>query len=264
MDLARDTHRSELWRGGLLLDMGTADQHKYTRGGQLPGGFQVATSGGVTLARVAPWALLELDDQDGDVGEVVVRARSARPGASLMLALGGHCLGWQRLSSSWRELVFKDVPASPRGRKVLELHQSRSAGKGPAMEVDWIWIKARISATLPGVSRVEVGTRPSPNGALEARPPERRAYYLPVPAGAALFISPSASRPARFTVTAHRDGLPPLRLHRSTPRSQGGEQERLDLAPLAGQMIRLELAVSWVGGSRKDETGAATWGGPGS
>ncbi|HEY3357294.1 MAG TPA: hypothetical protein VGQ83_28850, partial [Polyangia bacterium] len=93
--LLEEAGRAELIVGGPFIDLGTADQHKYTRGGWLTGwgrdstGADGVTALGVTEA--APRLTLLLDRERPR--SVAVRARSAVPGQTVRLVLDGVELG---------------------------------------------------------------------------------------------------------------------------------------------------------------------------
>jgi len=251
MDLARDSHRAELWRGGLVMDMGTLDQHKYTRGGELRGRFRVRHDGGITLARVGQTAHLELPDAATKYDAVMVRARSARPGAELKVLGWGGFSDFIPLTPAWKEHVFTLDPGQRADPRSLELVQDSGGDSGPPLEIDWIWLRQGKGA------RPDLRRSPTDGGgSLLAPASTRYIFYFPVPANAELRFTPQADGPTLFTVRGELDGRPVATLHKSTVKGKGA-QVRVSLGKLAGELMRLELSTA---PTKKGAAGAkAAW-----
>ena len=238
MDLARDSHRAELWRGGLVMDMGTLDQHKYTRGGELRGRFRMHRDRGTSLARVSGDARLELPDAAENYTRVLVRARSARADAKLMVRGWPGISDYTALTPAWKEHLFTLEPLQRMGRRSLELVQDSEGETGVPMEVDWIWLR-QGEGQKPDLRR----SSPADPRSLLAPPSTRYVFYLPVPAGAELHFVPRADRPTRFSVRGTVDGRPAVELHEAVVKGKGA-LVRVSLARLAGELASLELITA--------------------
>lgn len=239
MDLARDVYRAELWRDGLIIDMGSLDQHKYTLGAQLPGGFEVDKLEGVTLARLGQQASLKPPPLSVGFNTVVIRARSRRPNAKLMLSYGMAATAWTEVSAQWKELTFSLSRAPEQTDKMLALLQDNGAKAGtPPLEVDWIWIR-KGAGLSPDLRRTSPATGPN----LLAPRSTSYVYYLLIPAGAELRFAPTAAHPTHFKASLQVDGQKPRVLHQARV-SGKGEGVRVSLARYAEEVVRLELTTT--------------------
>ena len=101
--LLAESARAELDAGGLLVDFGTADQHKYTRGGWKTGWAASKNEKGVTYApadsRKSDVNVVIPDD--GEVKEIIIRGRTAVAGQVLTVYVDGERIGDGKFESSW-------------------------------------------------------------------------------------------------------------------------------------------------------------------
>jgi arylsulfatase A-like enzyme len=271
--LLDEAARAELRARGVMIDFGTPDQHKYTRGGwrsgwgaiaEVPeapagpeaGGDAAPTTWGAMAGRRG-W--LELAAEAEAARAITLRARSAVPGQTISFHAGGRQLGAVSLRGSWT-VVRAELPPGglPAGRHRLELRAARAgAARSPAAEVDWLWITTDPSPSPAPVVASRVGPL-TIAGAVRrtiAAPTARTySFYLTPPAGAQLVTDLGAAGSATFAISATADGRAPVELLREG--IAGSWRERVvSLASFAGTPIRLDLTTV-------DQQGEAGWGEP--
>jgi choline-sulfatase len=261
--LLEETNRAELDAGGLVIDFGTADQHKYTRGGWRTGWGELRSheeaGAQVTLSEMkARRAWLDLTAPRGDPPRLaLLRARSSVPGQVLTLHAGKRTIGTFPLAPEWMFVRAEIKPgAVPEGSFRLELRASRAPSRGPHAEIDWLWLAtsptARSPEPGPRVGQLAVGG--TVRRAIVAPAPAGYSFYLEPPPGARFVADLGAAGRATFVLTAAADGAPPVELFRESV--AGAWRERsVSLEPFAGRSIRLELATV-------DQDGEAGWGEP--
>ena len=245
--LIDESARAELEIGGLFIDFGTADQHKYTRGGWRTGFGDNAQEDTVNLSKMnSRRGKLDVDLHK-PVKEIVVRAR----GGAITMHAGNKTVGSAKLGADWSVArIPGDIEA---GRHELSL--SRRGGK---TEIDWMWL-AETAGKEPPPPFPRVLTMPIgdvPRRALVA--PSARAYsfFLQPAAGQSLVFDYGSEVGATFRVRAQTDDG---QVHDLFEEEGDGEwkEARVDLAAVAGKAIRLELSTD--GGKQE---GASGWGDP--
>jgi choline-sulfatase len=245
--LLREAGRAELDAGGLLVDLGTPDQHKYIRGGWRTGWAGHRSEGTTTYLEATARATLGFHDWRGGVGSVVLRARSRVADQGCTLKLNDRDVGTRTLTGQWRQVDFPLNPPTEPGPLTLELVFAKGEPGAPAAQVDEVWLRRGREPSPPKPAKVAVLTFGEPRRALVATPPRTLAYHLVVPPQAALVFDYAAKQPTEFVVTAVADGSNPGQLFRA--KSSGAWQEaRVDLSKLAGRAVRLELTTRGAGG----------------
>jgi arylsulfatase A-like enzyme len=245
--LLAEAERAELSVGGLVMDLGTPDQHKFTRGGWRTGWGEPRVEGGVAVAPVrARRARLGFLLRDGEAPQaVVVRLRSAVAGQRLAVALDGQPLGEQAVGADFGALAFA-VPPAARRAGPGELTLSFTQAGAEAALVDFVWLRTAAGAGEPLLGprtmplRLGAGARRT----LAAPTPRRYSFYLhELPAQAALRFEYGGRDPVRFVVRAHVDGQPARELFRAAAAPRAWRRGEVSLAAFAGQTVRLDLVT---------------------
>ena len=257
--LLSETERAEVDVGGLLIDFGSTDQHKYTLGGWQNGwhGLKSAEDGSSSTAITARSASVFLARRGParDVRQVVLRAR-APGGARLSVAADGKALGNMDLPDAFATVSLAIPAGSLRSsaRKLDLVFQGK--GKGIRAEVDWLWLGEAEGgappAPAPRVAPIVLGS--STRRALASPTPRSYSFFLEVPAAAKLVFDYGADKNTRFQVTATADGADPVTLFEGEARPNRWLEGVADLATLAGKAVRLDLSTSG--------QGSAGWGDP--
>jgi arylsulfatase A-like enzyme len=268
--LLDEVDRAELRAGGLLIDFGSADQHKYTRGGWASGwgpsreaaNAAAGTREDARAAGHATWAELAgrrawLDlATAGEARAVVVRARSRVPGQTLAIHAGDRQLGVVKLSATWA-VARAEVAAGalPDGPLRLELRRARSAKGVPAAEIDWLWLdEGSADPPAPGPRVAPLAFGGTVRRAIAVPSPRTYSFYLVPPPGASLVTDVGVAGSATFAISATADGSAPVELLRETV-SGAWRERRVALDRFAGVPIRLDLTTS-------QQRGEAGWGEP--
>jgi arylsulfatase A-like enzyme len=244
--LLGEAARAELAVGGLVIDLGTPDQHKYTRGGWRTGWGAPRTVDGVTAAAVqARRARLGALLLDGEAPlAVAVRLRATAAGQRLALTLNGVGLGEQPVGAAWSTLTFP-VPAAARRAGPAELTLDFAGEATAPAEVDTVVLRTGAATAAPLLGprvmplRLGAGARRS----LLAPTPRRYSFYLAVPAQATLRFEYGARDPVQFVVRAHVDGRPARELFRAVAAPGAWRRAEVPLGQLGGLTARLDLAT---------------------
>ena len=256
--LLDEAARAELDADGLFIDLGTADQHKYTRGGWRTGWGASAEEQGVSRVAVdGRRAWLELMVPDPPPSAIALRARSRVPGQTLSLHRGDKTLGSVELGAEWTTARLPIAPgALPAGPLRLELRTSSAAPRTPRAEVDWLWLtRAAEGAAPPAEPRVAaMNVAGKARRALAAPGPRTLSFYLEPRSGARLVVDLGAPERATFVVSATSDDGDRTELLRESV--EGRWLERVvSLERFAHRPVRLDLTTA-------DQTGPAGWGEP--
>ncbi len=245
--LVHETSRMELWRGGLLINLGTPDQHKYTRGGWRSGWHAPGRRG--LFAGAGRVARLELVHR-GNSKEIVVRARSALGGQMLTLKLDGRVVATRRLGKGWSEPRFPLYKQLSPGRHELVLSFARrnKTGTGPVAEVDWVWLPRGTGQSPRTAAKRAVVVMDGPRNALVADPPRRLSHHLRVPRRTALVFDVGAARSTEFELQITVDGQQPRTLYSSTASGSKWKEARVDLSSYGGKLVRLDFVTRGEGG----------------
>jgi len=253
--LIHEASRAELRSGGLFIDLGTPDQHKYIRGGYRNNWGDFHLKGGETFIDAREGASVSYYDWQGGITAVILKARSSKQGQRLALNLNGEDIGERHLSQSWTNVAFPlSSPTGP-GRVRLFLRFAVGGAGETVAQVQGIWLKTR-GRKHPGPARVAVRTFGDPRRSLAADPPRTFSYYLEVPPRSALVFGYAAKKPTDFKITASADGKPPKKLLSATSADGRWKEGRIDLGDLAGLVVRLDYTTH-------GEGGPAAWAEPG-
>lgn len=235
-DLAEEAVRAERDTGGLLIDLGTADAHKYTRGGWHSGWGRNQASQGTEFAsieddraRLFVWA-------SHQAAELVLRGRG---GGDFDVIVDGRPAGSGKLGNEWGVARVDLERTIARGRHVIEIHDAKGA------DVDWIWLAAESGAKPPAVGQrtgtLEVAKQA--RDALVGTGGTAYAWYVQVPPHAKLTFAHGADDGGEFVVRAEPvAGGESEELYRATATGHWTSGE-VDLSRFAGQGVRLELVA---------------------
>lgn len=250
-DLVEEVSRAEVRQGGLLVDLGTPDRHKWIDPwiGDAGWGEDVAR-GGVASTVVGERVSLALEDWRGGAAQVRLRVRALEGRQRLLVALDGERLGREEVAETWQTLTFALPKRLAPGRHELELSFAR--GGRAAAALDWVWLSPKDAKEAPDLRRTRVAARPGPRRALLADPPRAYSYYLQVPPQAILRLEHGGDPGVELEVRVRTDdGERSLLKAMASPEWTRAE---LPLEALAGRMVRIDLV------SRGE--GAADWGRP--
>jgi choline-sulfatase len=267
--LLDEVDRAELRAGGLLIDFGSADQHKYTRGGWASGWGPSreaadaaaarredrSATGRTTWTEMTGRAWLDLATP-GEARAVVVRARSSVPDQKISIHAGDRKLGVLELTARWgvarAEIAGGALPDRP---VRVELRGARSARGVPAAEIDWLWLdEGRADPPMPGPRVAPLRLGAAVRRAIAAPTPRTYSFYLVPPPGASLVTDVGTAGSATFAISATADGSAPVELLRETV-SNAWRERSVSLERFAGVPIRLDLTTA-------TQKGEAGWGEP--
>lgn len=245
--LLEQAYRAELRQDGLVINLGTPDQHKYVRGGWKTGWGKSGRDGVATYIELPRQGVITYHDWEAGAYTPVFLARAATPGQRLAAVLDGEKLGARDVPTTWTALKYAPVTRAKPGRRTLVLLPSA----GARLQLQWIWLRTRDAAAAPMTRRVGPRTfKKTRHQALLAPRPAAYSFYLSIPKRAELLLDYASRQPGRLTITAAQDGKAPVQLLAADSGAQW-RPARLDLAPLAGQVIRLDLALSAADGARE-------------
>lgn len=253
--LLAESARAELDIDGLLVDFGTADQHKYTRGGWHTGWAASKSDGGVSYA---PADSRKSDvnvvvPPQGEVKEIVIRGRTQVAGQVLTVYVDGKRIGDGKFESEWSTIRIPATGLEP-GRHGIDYVFSKS---GPVRaEVDWMWLAREVGAADPMVMPrvIPVKIDKSPRRSMIAPTPRTYSFYMQTPPEAKLLVDYGSDKGATFSVTAQVDGSEPMELW--TAKGENTWQEAtINLGQFADKAIRLSLTTT-------GDNGVAGWGEP--
>lgn len=248
--LIAEATRAELWERGLLIDLGTPDQHKYTGGGWRTGWGAVGGDGSTTYAEVIRAGRLSYRDWHGGARAVRLRLRALHDGQRLSLELDGESVGDSRpVSRSWQvlELPVKGA-ALPPGPRTLALRFTEGEDREPAAQVDWVWVRSG-DGPPPEAAKVATLALGEPRRALAATAGRTLSYYLQVPERAALVLDHAGAPGLELAVQATADGARTQTLLEVKGQPRWREAS-VSLAALAGRAVRLDLVARGVAGAR--------------
>lgn len=255
--------------GGLIIDFGTADQHKYTRGGWRTGWGDGQQLEGVTVSQVrGDRAVLDLV-LSGEVRELQIRARALRPGLVATAYVGSARIGELALSSDWqtgRIPVAQGVLTAGRQTLVLRFARPGAAAEktaetraiegqpgqpaaDPVAEFDWLWLARTAGAQAPTLAArvMPMAMAGQPRRALIASTSRTYSFYLQPHADSQLVFDYGSMTGAIFSVSARADSgkaEQPARQLFSAAGSSAWQEASVDLSGYAGQAIQLSLSVT--------------------
>lgn len=253
--LLDEAARAEIDIGGLFIDLGTADQHKYTRGGWGTGWGESQQVDGVSVVQAGD-RRVHLDVlSHGDPQEIAVRARSAVSGQAATVWVDGKRQGDIWLEPEWTVMrVPVAAGALAAGRHNLQLTFTKD-GK-PRAEIDWIWLAGQAGVEPPtaGLRVLPLRAGGQPKRALIAPTARTYSFYLQPPENASLVFDYASDVGTSFQVRAQADGGEAAELF-SAKGEDGWTEAEVDLSRFANQAIRLELVAA-------GPDGRAGWGEP--
>jgi choline-sulfatase len=260
-NLVAEAHRAEFEvNGGLWIDFGSADQHKYTRGGWQTGWVpstdeELSSVGaGQMNGYLDVWLARPCT-------RLVVRARSKAAGQTLALLVDDKYVGradFTQENPGWQTLsVVPEQPISAGRHQITLQFAKRAADKVPRAELDWAWFASSNEGAPPAAlpRRLPLTIGGQPQRALVAGAPRRYAYYLHVPPEGMLVFDYGAKQATTFAVHVTTEGSEPAQLFSAKAEANAWKEGYADLTPYAGKPIRLELETS-------GKLGAAGWGEP--
>ena len=242
--LLDEAARAEISAGGAVIDLGTADQHKYTRGGWLTGWGPNKQVDGVSVAEASDRRVhMDVLTRES-VKEIAVRARSAVADQAATVWVDGERQEDIWLTNDWQVLrvpVVEDALAP--GRHNLQLTFTKSGT--PRAELDWIWLATEAGAEPPvaniRVLPLRIGDQPK--RALIAPTPRTYSFYMQPPEGASLVFDYGSTVGAELKVMAQIDGGEAEELFAAKGTDTWTEQQ-VDLGKYAGKAIRLDLVAT--------------------
>ena len=252
--LLDESARAELDVGGLLVDFGTADQYKYTRGNWKTGWGESTNDKGISFAAVKSRnGVLDIVVTDKAVAEVVTRVRSAVAKQVLTIYVDGARVGDAPVTAEWSNVRIPATGLEP-GRHRVELVFT---AKGEVRaEVDWLWLSREAGGTeplvVPRVIPIRVGERPK--RALVAPTSRDYSFLMQPPANATLIADFGANVESQFAVLADTADGQTHELF-SAKGENKWQEAVVDLSKFANTPIRLRLRTT---GSE----GVAGWGEP--
>ncbi len=241
--LAAHLARAELRSGATLLaDFGVPGGAKYTLGGWLTStGDDRVVAGASAMIVPGTTAKLALPAASTDAQVIAVRARAGRRERLRVFLntreIGGGELGGDGAWTTVRVPVAGGV--LKRGENTLLLR-----AESPGLAVDWV--------KLGPTGESDEAAPPSPEQLVALEGAEqalvlpaglRAGFALEVPRGARFRTRVKGASDARLEVVAQRDGADELVLGRAAATGDGAAIDA-DLAPLAGQIVRIELRAS--------------------
>jgi arylsulfatase A-like enzyme len=233
-DLIEEAKRAELDAGGILIDLGSVDMHKYSRGGWLSGWSRNTLEGETRVSRIdARSAWLDIVSES-PTQEIVVRAKGR---GMLGVAVGKGPARSVSLSTDFEVHRIQLPKALAPGRHRISL-------VGRKASVDWLWLSHLSGKEPPSLQRVSAdGT------GLVAQGERSYRYYLLAGAQSRLKFRLSGDPGATGTIRAQGDGVPPMVLWQGKV-EDGKPPQYLPLpAALAGKPMQLRLesqgALAW-------------------
>lgn len=242
--LLDEAARAETDIAGLFIDLGTADQHKYTRGGWGTGWGANQQADGISMAQATD-RRVHLDVlARAEPKEIAVRARSTVAGQAATVWVDGKRQGDIWLEAEWTVMrVPVAEGALAPGRHNLQLTFTKD-GK-PRAEVDWIWLAGQAGAEPPvaGLRVLPLRLGDQPKRALIAPSERTYSFFLQPPEKASLVFDYASDKGTKFQVRAQVDGGQPEELFSATGEASWSEAQ-VDLSRFANQAIRLDLVAT--------------------
>lgn len=230
-DLVQEAGRAELDAGGLLIDIGSLDMHKYSRGGWMSGWGRNLLDGETSAARVeerVAWLDVVVAKP---VTEIVIRARGR---ANLGVALDKGPARHTPLSKEYAVHRITLRNALTPGRHRLKL-------VGRNASVDWVWLSEEAGAEPPDLRRWD-----AEHTALLAAGDRSYGFYLIPEKHSRLRWRIAGDPNASLQVSASRDGQSAVVLFEGKVGTTSTE-EQLDLSSFIGHPTRLQFSSA--GGS---------------
>ena len=255
--LLDEVGRAELDADGVLIDLGSPDQHKYTRGAWRTGWGESHSDEHASWVSLAEkQGFLELLAPKTAPKAIAFRARSAVDGQRLSWFYAGKELGTVDVTKDWA--VYRvAVPADAlptKGRIRIELRAGTGSHADSRAEVDWVWLARGDGEPALTPRILPLGIAGKTRRSLASPSARTYAFYLEPAADSELVVDLGAADHATFAIAAVTDDGKRVELLGDSV-DKGWREHAVSLAALAGQAIRLELTTT-------DQRGAAGWGEP--
>ncbi len=251
--LVDDAARIEVRQYGLVIDMGTPDQHKFLPPWQGGAIGEVKRDGARAIAEVDAEVAYKIDVRDHPVGHVLVRAKAAKGRQTLLLYLDGKYVGARTLTSKWETERFTlDDELRP------GFHDVRLALRGGSrhrMWLDWVYFRAddEKAPWEPQLDKVAVRRHGTPERALVGDPPRTYSLWTEVPEDGSLIFDYASDGETTFRISVNADRAKEVRVFEESGKPTY-TQAKVDLKKWAGELVRLEFVTRG--------KGTASWGDP--
>ncbi len=250
--------------GSLLIDGGSPAFWKYVDGGWKSNWLPAEHDGDHAVALVQGIAgvvrfPVERDDDDQPAGDLrlVFSARPAVDKQSLSVFLDEKPIANLAIAEGYKsyEVTLPAAKLQP-GDNTVRFHFRAAGdlgGKHTAAAIERIAVGPK-GGPDPGPSPrlgAPYGIGGDVRRALAATQPARFSYYLTIPKGTRLgfrFGTQGAPDKTRFAVRATVDGKPPVELW-AQPAGPTWQRASVDLAPVAGETVRLDFVIRGGGGA---------------
>ena len=253
--LLAESARAELDMQGLFVDFGTADQHKYTKGGWHTGWATSKNEKGTTFA---PSDSRKSDvnvvvPPGAEVKEIIIRGRTPIEGQVLTVYVDGDRVGDGKLGSTWSTIRIPAKGLEP-GLHGIDYVFSKA---GPVRaDIDWMLLAHEAGAADPVVTPrvLTIGLDKRPMRALIEPTARSYSFFMEPPSDALLLFDYGSDKGATFKITAEVDGEGVKELWTAVGENHW-QEATVDLSAYAGKATRLSLVT-------EGETGIAGWGEP--
>ncbi|HJL32522.1 MAG TPA: sulfatase, partial [Polyangiaceae bacterium LLY-WYZ-15_(1-7)] len=259
LDLLELAHLADVDHHGLYVDFGTQARFKYTSGQWNSGWGSDGADGdaldpsATTFSRFGRMGRVYFDVRDPGVRTLHLKLRSVG-GGGLLAFLNGEALPETPFEGEgWQDITL-EAPASVvrRGENYLLLRGTetrRVDGEDVAFELAEMHVaRSRPEGwEAPRHLRGRHAVGGSERDALQIPAETTLSWYLEVPEGAALVFGRGATAgEGRVTVTATPEGGASRELFAGATGSRWAD-ERVDLGPLAGELVRLDVQATGAG-----------------
>lgn len=244
--LVEDAARLEMRRSGLVIDMGTPDQHKYLPPWQA-GRIKAAKGDGAhATAEIRGEVTYQVDVRNRPVEHVLVRAKATRARQRLLLYLNGRYIADRSLTTSWKTHHFRLANVLKPG--VHQVKLALSGGHGQRMRLDWVYLRdsSRSGTRTPPLNKVALRDHGRPARALVGDPPRTYSVWLEVPPEGSLIFDYGGDPEVQFkvSVVADRGGRTQVLKQTAGPIYQ---EANISLARWEGELVRIELTTEGKG-----------------
>ena len=251
LDLIELAHLADVDHGGLYIDFGTAARMKYTSGTWNSGWGADRIVEGQTVSRFGDKGRVYFPAWED--GALTIRIHLRGVGSNQLIAfVNGTNVGEPRVEGGDFQTVNLEVPANlvRRGENYLLLRSTESTqveGDPVSFEVASLWVRSAgatdAQAPPPITSRENVGGAAREGLAVDA--PTTLSWFIEVPENGKLLLSHGhvSDGEASIRVRATPEGGDTANLGDIAVGENWGSTT-IDLAPLAGKIVRLSLEAS--------------------
>ena len=237
-DLLAEAQRAELHDDGLTIDLGTPDQHKYTRGGWSTG-WSLSDSTDTPFSVINEKSASLTIDLNQKASHVSIRAKSSDVTQPLDLVDGKSKLLSLAIDSEWK--VYK-LPLAKTLHGPKHLKWVRPSSKG-SVSIDWIKFSSSESSSdasaLPRVMPLNIDGRVKRS--LSAPSSRTYSFYLTVPKDASLIFDAGSNKKTSFAVSVSDSKGNTTSLWTSPAGSTGWNEIEIPLSEFQGKAIRLDF-----------------------